>query len=117
MRFPGREVLFILVLSTMMLPAQVTMIPQFILFTKLRWIDTLKPLIVPAFFGGGAFFIFLLRQFFMTIPLELEDAARIDGCRSFGIYWKRRTPLSKPALSRRWRSSASWRTGTTSWAR
>jgi len=99
MRFPGRDVLFIMVLSTMMLPAQVTMIPTFILFTKLRWIDTLKPLIVPAFFGGGAFFIFLLRQFFMTIPSELEDAAKIDGCSPLGIYRNVALPLSKPALA------------------
>lgn len=99
MRFPGRDALFILVLSTMMLPAQVTQIPTFILFTHLRWIDTLKPLIVPAFFGGGAFFIFLLRQFFLTIPSELEDAARIDGCSPFGIYRNVALPLSKPALA------------------
>lgn len=99
MRFPGREVLFILVLSTMMLPAQVTMIPTFIMFVKLRWIDTLKPLIVPAFFGGGAFFIFLLRQFFLTIPSELEDAARIDGCSPLGIFRNVALPLSKPALA------------------
>lgn len=99
MRFPGRNVLFILVLSTMMLPAQVTQIPTFVIFTHLRWIDTLKPLIVPAFFGGGAFFIFLLRQFFMTIPSELEDAAKIDGCSPLGIYWNVALPLSKPALA------------------
>ena len=99
MRFPGRNVLFIMVLSTMMLPAQVTQIPTFVIFTHLRWIDTLKPLIVPAFFGGGAFFIFLLRQFFMTIPSELEDAAKIDGCSPLGIYWNVALPLSKPALA------------------
>lgn len=99
MRFPGRDAIFILVLSTMMLPAQVTQIPTFILFTYLRWIDTLKPLIVPAFFGGGAFFIFLLRQFFLTIPTELEDAAKIDGCSPFGVYWNVAIPLSKPALA------------------
>jgi len=99
MRFPGRNVLFILVLSTMMLPAQVTQIPTFVIFTHLRWIDTLKPLIVPAFFGGGAFFIFLLRQFFMTIPSELEDAAKIDGCSPLGVYWNVALPLSKPALA------------------
>ena len=99
MRFPGRNVLFILVLSTMMLPAQVTQIPTFVIFTHLRWIDTLKPLIVPAFFGGGAFFIFLLRQFFMTIPSELEDAAKIDGCSPLGIYRNVALPLSKPALA------------------
>ena len=99
MRFPGRNVLFIMVLSTMMLPVQVTQIPTFVLFTHLRWIDTLKPLIIPAFFGGGAFFIFLLRQFFMTLPSELEDAAKIDGCGPLGIYWNVALPLSKPALA------------------
>ncbi len=99
MRFWGRDSLFILVLSTMMLPAQVTQIPTFILFTHLQWIDTLKPLIVPAFFGGGAFFIFLLRQFFMTLPSELEDAAKMDGCSPLGIYWNVAIPLSKPALA------------------
>ena len=99
MKFPGRDALFVLVLSTMMLPAQVTQIPTFVLFTKLQWIDTLKPLIVPAFFGGGAFFIFLLRQFFMTIPSELEDAAKMDGCSPLGIYRTVALPLSKPALA------------------
>jgi multiple sugar transport system permease protein len=99
MRFPGRDFLFIMVLATMMLPAQVTMIPSFILFVKLRWIDTLKPLIVPSFFGGGAFFIFLLRQFFLTIPSELEDAAKIDGCSPLGIFRNVALPLSKPALA------------------
>ncbi len=99
LRFPGRNVLFVMVLSTMMLPGQVTMIPSFILFAKLKWVDTLRPLIVPAFFGGGAFFIFLLRQFFLGIPGELEDAARIDGCTTFGIYRNVMLPLSKPALA------------------
>ena len=99
MRFPGRNVLFVLVLSTMMLPAQVTMIPTFVIFAHLRWIDTLKPLIVPAFFGGGAFYIFLLRQFFMTLPNELEDAAKIDGCSPLGVFWNVALPLSKPALA------------------
>lgn len=99
LKFKGRDALFLLVLATMMLPGQVTMIPTFILFTIPGWIDSLKPLIVPAFFGGGAFFIFLLRQFFLTIPGELEDAARIDGCNSFGIYRHVIMPLSKPALT------------------
>ena len=99
LRFPFREPLFLLVLATMMLPPQVTMIPQFVLFAKgFGWVDSLKPLIVPAFFGGGAFFIFLLRQFFLTIPKELEEAARLDGCSTFGIYWNVVMPLSKPAL-------------------
>jgi multiple sugar transport system permease protein len=83
----------------MMLPAQVTMIPQFILFAKLGWVDSLKPLIVPAYFGGGAFFIFLLRQFFLTVPRELEEAARLDGCSTFGVFWHIMLPMSKPALT------------------
>lgn len=98
-RFPFRDGLFVLVLSTMMLPAQVTMIPNFVLFTLPKWIDSLKPLIVPAFFGGGAFFIFLLRQFFMTIPTELDEAAKIDGASSFQVFRTVIMPLSKPALT------------------
>jgi len=99
LRAPGLNLLFLLVLSTMMLPYQVTLIPTYILFGKLGWVNTFKPLIVPAFFGGGAFNIFLLRQFFMTIPLEYDDAARIDGCDFFGIYWRILLPLSAPALA------------------
>lgn len=99
LRFPLREPLFLLVLSTMMLPPQVTMIPTFILWTVPGWIDSLKPLIIPAFFGGGAFFIFLLRQFFLTLPGELEDAARIDGCGSGGLFRHVAVPLSVPALT------------------
>ncbi|HEY64283.1 MAG TPA: carbohydrate ABC transporter permease [Caldilineae bacterium] len=95
---PGSRVLFALLLATMMLPGHVTMIPLFITFRKLGWVDTLKPLWVPAFFGN-AFFIFLLRQFFKTIPAELFDAARIDGCSEFGQYWRIMLPLSKPALT------------------
>jgi multiple sugar transport system permease protein len=98
MRAPGRDILFLLVLSNLMLPAQVTMIPHFVLFRMLGWVNTFKPLIVPIYFGGGAFPIFLLRQFYMTIPLELDDAARIDGCSRFGIFWRILLPLSKPAL-------------------
>ena len=99
LRFRFREPLFLLVLSTMLLPPQVTMIPTFVLWTIPGWIDSLKPLIIPAFFGGGAFFIFLLRQFFLTIPSELEDAARIDGCGNFRIFWHVALPLSRPALA------------------
>ena len=97
-RAPGLDVLFLVLLSTIMLPSQVTLIPVFILFSKMGWIDTLKPLIIPAFFGN-AYDIFLLRQFFMTIPLEMDDAARIDGCGPFGIYWRIILPLSKPAVA------------------
>jgi multiple sugar transport system permease protein len=82
-----------------MLPPQVTMIPTFIMWTIPGWIDSLKPLIIPAFFGGGAFFIFLLRQFFLQIPRELEEAATIDGCGPFRIFWHVVLPLSKPALT------------------
>ncbi len=98
MRAPGRDFLFMLLLSTLMLPEQVTMIPQFILFRQLGWVNTFLPLIVPHFFGGGVFPVFLLRQFFMTLPLELDDAAKIDGCGRFGIFWRIILPLSKPAL-------------------
>ncbi|HXG35989.1 MAG TPA: carbohydrate ABC transporter permease, partial [Dehalococcoidia bacterium] len=79
LRFPGREVLFLLCLSTMMLPHVVTIIPTFILFRYLGWIDTFLPLTVPAWFGGSPFFIFLARQFMRTIPPEYDEAARIDG--------------------------------------
>jgi multiple sugar transport system permease protein len=99
LRFPGREFLFFVLLSTMMLPAMVTEIPRFILFTKLGWVDTFYPLTVPAFFGGSAFFIFLLRQFFRSIPIDLDEAARIDGCSSLRIYSQIIMPLSKPVLT------------------
>jgi ABC-type glycerol-3-phosphate transport system permease component len=98
LNFPFRNALFLLVLSTLMLPPQVTMIPTFVLWTIPGWIDSLKPLIIPSFFGGGAFFIFLLRQFFMTIPVELVEAARLDGCNSLRVLWHVILPNSKPAL-------------------
>lgn len=98
MRFPGRDVLFVLMISTLLLPAEVTIVPQFMLFTELGWRDTFLPLIVPAFFGGPVY-IFLLRQFFRTIPGELADAARLDGANSFRIYWQIWLPLSRPALA------------------
>jgi len=96
-RWPGRDVVFFIVLATMMLPYQVTMVPLYIIFSKLGWVGSYKPLIVPAFFGLP-FFIFLLRQFFMSIPEELCDAARIDGCSEFGIFTRIVLPVSKPAL-------------------
>jgi ABC-type glycerol-3-phosphate transport system permease component len=99
LRWPGRDKLFIFVIATMMLPLQVTMIPVFVIFKNLGWLNTFKPLIVPAFLGGGAFNIFLMRQFFLTIPKELADAARIDGCSEFRIYWNIMLPLAKPALA------------------
>ncbi len=94
----GRNLMFVLVLSTMMLPYQVTLIPMFAVFSKLGWVGTFKPLILPAFFGVP-FYIFLLRQFFMGIPQDLSAAARIDGCSEFGIFWRIILPLSKPALA------------------
>jgi multiple sugar transport system permease protein len=99
LRAPGRDFLFIMVISTMLLPEQVTMVPVFLIFRSLNWIDTWNPLIVPAWLGGGAFFIFLCRQFFMTIPLELDDAAKIDGCGTLRIFWQIILPLSKPVLA------------------
>jgi multiple sugar transport system permease protein len=94
----GRNFFFIVLLSTMMIPYQVTLIPVLIIFKHLGWVGSIKPLVVPAFFGS-AFFIFLLRQFFMSIPMELSDAARIDGCSEFGIYWRVMLPLSRPAMA------------------
>jgi multiple sugar transport system permease protein len=99
LRFPGRNLWFTLVLATMMVPGVVLMVPLFVIFSRLRWIDSFLPLTVPLFFGGGAFNIFLLRQFFRTIPEELADAARIDGCNEFMIYARIMMPLAKPALT------------------
>lgn len=96
--FPGRDFWFGVVLATMMLPYFVVMVPHFVIFSRLGWINTFLPLTVPFFFGGGAFNIFLFRQFFRTLPKELSDAARIDGCSEFGIYWRIILPLSTPAL-------------------
>jgi len=97
LRWWGRDVLFMVMLSTLMLPQQVTLIPQFIIYRQFGWIDTFMPLIVPNLFGGP-FFTFLLRQFFLSIPTDLDDAARIDGCSSWGVYWRIILPLSRPAL-------------------
>lgn len=99
LRWPGRDALFIVLLGTMMIPPQVTMIPIFMLFRELGWYNTYLPLTVPAFLGGGAFFIFLLRQFFMTLPHDLEEAALIDGCSHFRTFWSVMLPLTKPALA------------------
>lgn len=96
--WPGRDTIFVLVLATMMLPYQVTLIPLFVLYREIGWAGTFKPLIVPAFFGIP-FYIFLLRQFFMGIPQDLSAAARIDGCNEYGIFSRVILPLSKPALA------------------
>jgi multiple sugar transport system permease protein len=98
MRFPGRDVLFVVLLSTMMLPAQVTMIPVFKIFATVGWYDTFLPLIVPSFFGAP-FFIFLLRQYLMTIPREMDEAARIDGASTWQVYRHILLPQMKPALA------------------
>jgi len=97
-RWRGRDALFFVVLMTMMLPFQVRMIPLYLIFNKLGWIGTYLPLIVPAY-TGVAYFIFLLRQFFMTIPMDLSDAARIDGASELGIFFRIIMPLAKPALA------------------
>jgi len=97
LRAPGKEIIFFVLLSTMMIPTEVTLIPQFILFSKLGWINTLLPIIVPNFFGG-AYNIFLLRQFIARIPVELDEAAQIDGLGYFGIYVQIILPLIRPAL-------------------
>ena len=96
--FKGRNLLFSLLLATMMIPSQVSLIPNFIIFKYLHLIGTQWPLILPAFWGG-AFGTFLLRQYFLTIPRDLVDAARMDGASLFGIFWKIYLPLSKPALA------------------
>ncbi len=97
LRFKGRDVLFLIYLGTLMIPRQVTLIPSFLLMRELHWIDTYQGLIIPQAFS--AFGTFLLRQFFLTIPYELEDAARIDGASRFGCFWRIILPLSGPALA------------------
>lgn len=96
-RFPGRDFLFMLLLSTMMIPHQVTLIPTFALFQKLGWVGTYMPLIVPAFFGD-AFFIFLMRQYIMTLPRDLDEAARIDGASTWDIFARIIMPLCIPPM-------------------
>jgi ABC-type glycerol-3-phosphate transport system permease component len=97
MRFPFRDTLFVIMLATLMLPYPVTMIPTYVFFAKIGWINSFAPLIAPEWLGSP-FIIFLLRQYIMTIPLEMDDAARIDGCGWFGLYWRIIMPLSTPAL-------------------
>ncbi|NUL81277.1 MAG: carbohydrate ABC transporter permease [Armatimonadetes bacterium] len=97
LRWRGSGFWFAAMLATMMLPPQVTLLPVFLIFRKLGWIDTFLPLIVPTFFGS-AFSIFLLRQFMLTLPKELSDAARLDGCSDWQILWRIVAPLSRPAI-------------------
>lgn len=97
-RWRGRDVLFFVCLCTMMIPFEVRMIPLYLIFRNLHWLNSYKPLIIPAFFGS-AYFIFLLRQFFMSIPLELSEAARIDGAGELSIFWRIILPLARPAIA------------------
>jgi len=99
MDFAGRDRLFLVLISTMLLPGIVTMIPTYVLYKELRWVNTFLPLIVPAFFGGGAFNIFLLRQFFMSLPRELDEAAKLEGAGQWVIYSRIVMPLSGSALA------------------
>lgn len=97
MHFPGRDIIFYLILATLMIPFEVTLIPAFTIVSKLQWIDTYQALIVPA--AVSPFGIFLMRQAFLTIPRELEEAARIDGAGDFRIYWQVMLPLAAPSLA------------------
>lgn len=96
-RWPGRDVIFYICIATMMIPPQVTMVPLFIIFKNLGWVNSYKPLVIPAYLGAP-YFIFLLRQFFRTIPDELSEAARIDGANEFTIFWRVMLPLIRSAL-------------------
>lgn len=98
-KFRFRTPLFICLLATLMLPQQVTLIPQYILFHSLGWVNTFLPLIVPAFVGGIPFFIFLMIQFIRGIPRELDEAAYMDGCSTLGIFWRIVLPLTTPAMA------------------
>lgn len=98
LRFPGRDVFFLILLSTLMLPYSVTLLPQYLMFRSFGWLDTFLPLIVPTWFGGGIFYIFLIRQFMLRIHREISDAARVDGCGYFSIYWRIMVPMVTPAL-------------------
>jgi len=98
LRWPGRDVVFLIVLATMMLPPQVTSLPLYVLYSRLGWVGTLKPLVVPPFFGD-AFSIFLLRQFFLTLPEEIVEAARVDGASEWRVLVRIVIPMAKPALA------------------
>jgi multiple sugar transport system permease protein len=97
-RFPGRDKLFVLVLATLMIPFHVRLVPEFILFNQLGWINTLYPLMVPSLFGAP-FYIFILRQFFLSLPRELDEAAEIDGASQWTVLWQIVIPLSHPAIA------------------
>jgi multiple sugar transport system permease protein/sn-glycerol 3-phosphate transport system permease protein len=98
LRAPGRDAIFVIVLATMMLPSAVTLVPTYIGFNKLGWTNSILPLVIPSFFGAP-FYIFLLRQFYLSIPKDLEESGRIDGASAFRIWWDLMLPLTKPALA------------------
>ncbi len=98
LRAPGRNIVFMVMLGTMMVPWMVTLIPVYILFAELKWINTFRPLMIPALFGSS-FYIFLLRQYYMSLPYELDEAALMDGCSYLGIWWRILMPLTKPVLA------------------
>lgn len=98
-QFWGRDTLFLVLLSTLMMPYVVRLIPLFMIYKEIGWINTFLPVTIPQLLGRNAFYIFLLRQFFISIPMELSDAARIDGCSHFGIWWRIIMPLSGPVLA------------------
>lgn len=98
-QWPGRNIVFFLMLSTLMLPYQTTLVPQYVMFNKIGWVGTYNPIIIPGFFAGGALYIFLLRQFMLGLPKELDEAALIDGASHFQIWWHIILPLCKPALA------------------
>jgi len=97
--YRGRDTLFLITLATLMIPAQVTLIPQFVLFYKIGWVNTIRPLWIPLWFGGSGFAIFLMRQFFLSLPKDLDEAALIDGASYFRIFWSILLPLCKPVLA------------------
>lgn len=97
--WPGKRIVFALMMGTLMLPAQATLVPQYVLFYNLGWIRTFNPITLPGFFAGGAALVFLLRQFMMTIPKELDEAAMIDGANPLQIWWHIIMPLSRPAIA------------------
>ncbi|MFO7322549.1 MAG: carbohydrate ABC transporter permease [Chloroflexota bacterium] len=99
LEWPGKRIVFALMLSTLMLPAQATLVPQYVLFFNLGWIRTFNPITIPGFFAGGAALVFLLRQFMMGIPKELDEAAMIDGANPLQIWWHIIMPLSRPAIA------------------
>ncbi len=98
-RFKGRDLLFLVLIGTMIVPSEVTIVPRFIMFNLTKWIDTWLPLIVPSLFAADGFFVFLLRQFIMSLPMDLDEAAEIDGASTLDILWRILLPLMKPALA------------------